>query len=409
MMRKKDFLPKTMTKKSYFLPIMVSLFLLGGCTDAYYNNGFSPLYTSNSNDENPLTNKGFAMLYRGDLLAAEASFEEALGTNARDPYALVGKAIAYENLGLTGQAREVYQQILTVGPDYSKRILIADGGMHTVPIIEYADVRLGYIDSQSQMQEYQGAVAKTIARDTLHNTTGAETTIVPSRNTSYNILGKGVSVAATATPTTVSDMEGGALVEKYGVDKAFANVILRFQTLQTLLQEGLISPQEYGLRRSKNLGALLPLTQSPPSAKVNDAVPTVSSIIQRLRALGRALEIRSISFREHSTEREAILDGLLPDTPVRLKPVAKPPADLLDAASDIRKLEVLRERNLISQREMNKETQAIEDSLHTAVSSQPPPTQMPNNVPQQSMAQPSPVAPSPQVAPANSLPFTPIG
>ena len=86
------------------------------------------------------------------------------------------------------------------------------------------------------------------------------------------------------------------------------NVLQRFETLKKLRDQGLMTPQEYDVRRKANLGALLYLTQPPPAAGLNRTVPSSELIIQRLKAIGKALELRAITVRQHGAERNTIVN-----------------------------------------------------------------------------------------------------
>ena len=137
----------------------------------------------------------------------------------------------------------------------------------------------------------------------------------------------------------------------------------RFETLRSLRDQGLITPEEFTVRRNANVGALLHLTKPPPSANLDRPVPDATQITRRLQAIRRALELRAITVRQHGAERTTIIDGLLPGAPrSRAKPTPRP-RDLLAAADAVRRLEQLRERKLISPAEYTAERRAIERVL----------------------------------------------
>ena len=92
------------------------------------------------------------------------------------------------------------------------------------------------------------------------------------------------------------------------------NVILRFQTLERLFDEGLITQDEYNRRRGANLGALLRYTAPLPAADLGRAAPKPEQVVDRLRYLAAAYE-KSITAREQMAERAAILEALLPAAP----------------------------------------------------------------------------------------------
>ena len=138
------------------------------------------------------------------------------------------------------------------------------------------------------------------------------------------------------------------------------NIMSRYTTLKVLRDQGLITPDEFNARRQTNVGALLPLTSPPPAAGLDRSVPTTEQIAGRLRAIGRALEMRAISVAQHSAERTMILDALMPSAPVVVANPAIPPKGLMEAADSVRRLEKLRDEGFISSDEYARERQAIE-------------------------------------------------
>jgi len=83
----------------------------------------------------------------------------------------------------------------------------------------------------------------------------------------------------------------------------------------------------------------------------------------RLRAIGRALELRAMTVAQHSSERSIILDGLMPAAPVQVANPAPPPQGLMEAADEVRRLEMLKNTNLITADEYTRERAAIETSI----------------------------------------------
>ena len=122
----------------------------------------------------------------------------------------------------------------------------------------------------------------------------------------------------------------------------------RYTTLKVLRDQGLVTPDEFNARRQTNIGALLPLTSPPPAAGLDRPVPTTEQIAGRLRAIGRALEMRAISVAQHSAERTMILDALMPSAPVVVANPATPPRGLMEAADSVRRLEKLRDEGFIN-------------------------------------------------------------
>ena len=93
------------------------------------------------------------------------------------------------------------------------------------------------------------------------------------------------------------------------------------------------------------------------------AVPGVDQISGRLRAIGRALEMRALSPAQHTSERTMILDALMPASPASVDNPPPPPKGLMEAADAVRRLEMLKEVDLITSDEYTKERAAIEGSM----------------------------------------------
>jgi outer membrane murein-binding lipoprotein Lpp len=93
---------------------------------------------------------------------------------------------------------------------------------------------------------------------------------------------------------------------------AESKIIERFATLARLLNTELISPEEYALRRSANLGALLPLTQPPPALATDQPAPLANDMISRLEAIAQFYMIGALDAEAYKAERSGILAGLMP-------------------------------------------------------------------------------------------------
>ena len=150
---------------------------------------------------------------------------------------------------------------------------------------------------------------------------------------------------------------------------ADANVVSRFKTLIALRDQGLITQEEYRTRRQANIGALVPLISPPPAAGLDRPFPTTEQVAGRLRAIGRALEMRAMTISQHASERSMILDALVPSAPVVVANPGVPPRGLMEAADAVRRLERLRTDHLINSDEYTKERAAIEGAMQP----KPPP------------------------------------
>lgn len=309
------------------------------------------------------TDQGLAELVKGNFLPAEALFDEALEADPHNVYALLGKALIYQNTGQVTRARSLYEAVLAQRPDETMNVIV---WQDSTPrnVAEVASVNLSMIDS--------GGVVGNLA-------TGAAGVDKPAQLGGRP--GQGMSGAGgnygyiaprngtTAMRQTDMQMSQGGIPEM-GLTEGDRNIVSRFDTLRTLLDQGLITPEEYKARRTRNVGALVPLTSNPPAAGLDRPVPSSSQISGRLRAIGRALEMRAITIEQHAAERKMILDALMPETPLVLANPAVPPKGLMASADTVRRLEGLKAEGLITSDEYSQERAAIESGLQPAPGSQ---------------------------------------
>lgn len=146
-----------------------------------------------------------------------------------------------------------------------------------------------------------------------------------------------------------------------------ASLVVRFQTLQRLRDDGLITQEEYNRRRGANLGALLRYSAAPPAANLGRPAPSPEQIVDRLRYLAAAFEEKSISAREQATERGIILDALLPATSVQK---AEPPPPLtteMQAAAASGRLERLWLAKVITNDEQSREKAVVFAKVQAAM------------------------------------------
>ena len=138
------------------------------------------------------------------------------------------------------------------------------------------------------------------------------------------------------------------------------NMVQRFETLKRLEQEDLITQDEYTRRCNVNIGALLPYTRDPGGLSPERSVPSSDAIVARLAALRRSFEMRAITASQHALERTMILNALLPEAPAERADRKPPPADVLDGAAMVGRLEGYRDKGLITNAEFEGERDAIE-------------------------------------------------
>jgi len=297
--------------------------------------------------ENEDAERGIAALAKGNYVSAEGHFKSALRRNPKDVHALLGAGILYQNTGQLTKAREMYEAVLAIRPDESIQFVVWNN-VTTRPASQIASVNLSLLDSgnvSTAMTMPSGAAA------------APKPIMTPSRK---------ISAAPMTSPMLgrpAVPAPGAALPEMPAVGKfagGDANVISRFATIRALRDQGLITQQEFNARRRANIGALLPLSAPPPSAGLDRPVPSTEQITGRLRAIGRALEMRAISVTQHAAERNMILDALMPSAPVVVANPTAPPRGLMEAADSVRRLEQLRDSGYIGSDEYAKERQSIE-------------------------------------------------
>jgi len=309
-------------------------------------------------DSTPLSEQGLGRLAKGEFLKAQALFDQALRANPRDVHALLGKGIVYQQTGQLGLARQAFEAVLSLRPGPDKKLMVMNN-LRPYSVGELASVNLALLQSQGvpsafggQRGQVQGQTQQQVPQQGLVGPQGQ----IPRR-------------APAVTPAQPSGQQFGQpamrkpMPAPQMISASDKNVIARFETLKVLRDQGLITPDEYTVRRNVNRGALLKMTAPPPAAGLQRPVPSTEQITQRLRAIGRALELRAITIRQHGAERTMIIDGLMPAKPKTRGNQGTPPKGLMQAAERVRGLEGLRDKGLISQDEYAKERAAIEKTL----------------------------------------------
>ena len=300
---------------------------------------------------------GMAELGKGNHITAEGHFQKALKENPKDIHALLGLGMLYQNTGQATKSREMYEAVLALRPDEKEQFVVWKN-LSTRPLSEIASVNLALLES--------GGVVSGLGRGAAGNEPAAYTPGDVARNRPV--------VSGVASPSAmVGPDAAGVATAVTGLADADANILSRFETLRALRDQSLITQEEYAVRRQANIGALVPLTSPPPAAGLDRPVPSTAQISGRLRAIGRALEMRAISVGQHSSERSMILDAMMPSAPVVVANPSIPPRGLLQAADSVRRLEQLRDTGFITPDEYNRERASIEKAM------QPTPPPMPKS------------------------------
>lgn len=307
---------------------------------------------------NTIAELGMAELAKGNYIEAETKFRSALKRNPQDIHALLGLGMLYQNNGLTTRARQMYEALLAIRPDESNQFVVWKS-LKTRPISEIASVNLALIES--------GGVLTSLGRES-DPQAPAEPNMAATGGVGQPVSGAPSPMAMTARAMS-SEPAGQAPFADAGLPRfaeADSNIVSRFKTLVALRDQGLVTQEEFNTRRQANIGALLPLSSPPPAAGLDRPVPSTEQISGRLRAIGRGLEMRAISVAQHSAERSMILDAMMPAAPIRVANPGRPPQGLLQAADSVRRLEQLREANLITSDEYARERAAIEAAMSPA-------------------------------------------
>lgn len=298
---------------------------LSGCGFIYDANSFTKSVTPWQDDKS--SENAMLAFDKGDLIRAEALGNQAVRRNPKDPYALLVLAMVYQNTARPDLARQYYEALVSMHP----QVMAMTG---TGPNMQRRSI-------EDIARANLAAMGAPLAND------------MPMMT---QISGGGGLASA---PVVVADGDQG-----YAEDGA---LITRFRTLKRLLDEGLITREEYDQRRAANLGALLPYTAPRPAAAgLGRPAPAPEQIISRLKALAGNFEEKSISAVEQSTERSIILDALLPVKSDRRADRPPPANDQMKYAALSGRLQRLLEANVITSAEAARERKAMEGQVAAA-------------------------------------------
>lgn len=284
---------------------------------------------------------------KGEFKQTLTLVTEALKDNPRNQQALLVGALSAEKLGRYNRARQYYEDLILI--DGQATSILGSSSGQPERIADIAKTRLRSItikQSELVIENNNGTrsfnvkpeAGQDISRSTINNALKRRT-----------VAGTAPSKPAPAIDNLFSSQE--------------QNIISRFLVMKELAEKDFISKEEFLSRRNANIGGLLPLTKQAPGVGIDQPVPAPELIVERINVLKEGVEARAITPREFSAEREIIVEALMSPNPrARLKPKA-PSKDILGAAKDLRKLEVLYDLNLITSGEKAAEKQAIEKYL----------------------------------------------
>jgi len=249
---------------------------------------------------------------KGDYGRAEDRANQALKDNSTDVYAIYVLAQVYQDTSRPELARKEYETLVSMNSQQTVVVGSGDSAKR-LPLVEVAKTRLAALTPQPPAQ------------------------MAPAQPPSV----------------TIDDNIGGPE----------GAIIRRFKTLQRLLNEGLITREEFDQRRAANLGALLPYVAPAPAAGLDVAAPAPSEVADRLKALVSAYQGGSISAIQQQTERTIILDNLLPGPAAKRADPPKPIAGSVQAAEVVGRLTRYREAGIISAEEETKAKAAVMKAL----------------------------------------------
>jgi hypothetical protein len=334
--------------------LCVASVVLSGCAALDGNLFQESFWASGPFKQNDQAELGLAEMAKGNYVTAEGYFQRALKANSRDVHALLGAGILYQNTGQLIKAREMYEAVLAIRPDDSEQFVVWNQ-LTTRPASQVASVNLSLLETGGTAQASMPSAMSGVPIG------GAPQGDVMLGRASTEVASTPTMMNAAQPPSGTMQMESPGLIG--GFQGGDVNVMSRFATLKALRDQGLVTQDEYNQRRQSSIGALLPLTSPPPAAGLERPVPTTEQISARLRAIGRALEMRAISVSQHAAERNMILDAMMPSAPVMVAQPTAPPRGLMEGADAIRRLEKLRDAGYISSDEYARERQAIELSV----------------------------------------------
>ncbi len=333
---------------SNVLLLTTAALMISGCAvfdkkdTAEESNWFVRQFEKNGNAEASDATVAYS---QGDFDKALEYVLAALKANPRNQQALLVGALTSEKLGRLNRARQYYEDLIII--DSKDTSILGSTTGAPMRISEIAQARLRALTlKQSNL----------VIEDNVFNIS-EEAGNAQSKATIYKALRK----QAEAKENSKKDDEPPAIDDLFTQEEQ--NIISRFLVMKELAENDYISKEEFLTRRNANIGGLLPLTKQSPGVGIDRPVPSPDLIVERIGILKEGVESRAISPREFSAEREVIIEALMPPHPrSRMKPKA-PSKDILEAAKDLRKLEVLYDLNLITSSEKAAEEKAVEKYL----------------------------------------------
>ncbi len=313
---------------------MLILGLVAACTPVDRN--VTWFGDGNPQEVKELTDKAIVNLALGNVEQAILQAEEALRKSPKYPYALMVAGVSYDVIGVPAKARRYYEDLIEINAAEVTTI----GNLRNLPPLP--------------MNEVARQRLKTADRSTIPFTVKKQ-----KDGSGKFAVNPNLPLPPTAGSSLDSSADGVAAGEKVFKD-GDRNAVARFLTFKELAEDGLITRQEFAVRRNNNAGALLPLTKMSPAAGLDRPTPSAQDVKTRLNDLRNAFEMRAITAEEHEAERRTILDAILPPKALEKAAPPSPPKDLLAGGTAVRRLEVLYSLGLITEGEKQTEQAALE-------------------------------------------------
>ncbi len=270
---------------------------------------------------------------------------DALKANPRNQQALLVGALASEKLGRYNRARQYYEDLIVINGNDTSILGSSNGLPQKISEIAKNNLRaITIAQNKLTVEERDG---------TKHFAISEEASEEIAKNTIVNALRK--------EPIKAKETKEENLDDIFSPQEK--NIVSRFLILRELAEKDFITKDEFLSRRSANIGGLLPLTHKAPGVGIDAPTPSPDLIIERLEVLKEGVETRTITPREFSAERDIIIEALMSPSPRNRIKNKAPSKNILDAADDLRRLEILYDLNLITEREKQTEKKAIEKYL----------------------------------------------
>ncbi len=331
-----------------------ALALLSGCNSVARmgENGQTPTIWQFNDQAAEDANLATVAYSQGNFEEAQRLADRSLQSNPKLPQALIVSAMTAEQLGHYNRARQNYEDLILLN---SKDTTIL--GSSTGKPEKMSDI------AQKRLRAITLQQSKMVIEDD----NGAKVFNIEDSKAlrqSKSAIAKAIFMAqkqkpVVEEPTTEEQIEAAEVL----FDDGEQNAIARFLTLKELAEKDLVTQEEFLTARSANIGALLPMTNPAPAYGIDRAVPSPDLIVERINVLKEATAAKAITPREFSAERDLIIETLLPPQPRQRAKRKLPSKDIMTAAKNLRKLEVLYDLNLITTNEKEKEKAAIENYL----------------------------------------------